>query len=60
MVTIAGHAVDAFGASTSIAGLVASTFIIGTLLGRLIVSHRKQGCPILKQSCLFLLLTTIK
>ena len=35
MVTIAGYAVDKFGASTSTAGLVSSIFIIGTLLGRL-------------------------
>lgn len=35
MVTIAGYAVDEFGASTSTAGLVSSIFIIGTLLGRL-------------------------
>lgn len=36
MVTIAGYAVDEFGASTSTAGLVSSIFIIGTLLGRLV------------------------
>lgn len=35
MVTIAGYAVDQFGASTSTAGLVSSIFIIGTLFGRL-------------------------
>ena len=35
MVTIAGYAVDEFGASTSTAGLVSSIFIIGTLFGRL-------------------------
>ena len=35
MVTIAGYAADEFGASTSMAGLVSSIFIIGTLLGRL-------------------------
>lgn len=35
MVTIAGYAVDEFGASTSTAGLVSSVFIIGTLFGRL-------------------------
>ncbi|MGE7915035.1 MFS transporter [Lysinibacillus xylanilyticus] len=35
MVTIAGYAVEHFGASTSTAGLVSSIFIIGTLLGRL-------------------------
>lgn len=35
MVTIAGFAVDEFGASTSTAGLVSSIFIIGTLFGRL-------------------------
>ncbi|MFJ8518724.1 MFS transporter [Lysinibacillus xylanilyticus] len=35
MVTIAGYAVEHFGASTSTAGLVSSIFIIGTLFGRL-------------------------
>ncbi|MET4560310.1 MFS family permease [Lysinibacillus parviboronicapiens] len=35
MVTIAGYAVEQFGASTSTAGLVSSIFIIGTLFGRL-------------------------
>jgi MFS family permease len=35
MVTIAGYAVDEFGASTGTAGLVSSIFIIGTLFGRL-------------------------
>ena len=35
MVTIAGYAVEEFNASTSIAGLVSSIFIIGTLFGRL-------------------------
>ena len=35
MVTIAGYAVEHFGASTSTAGLVSSIFIIGTLIGRL-------------------------
>nr|WP_263326817.1 MFS transporter [Neobacillus sp. Marseille-Q6967] len=39
MVTIAEHAVEEFGASTSTAGLVASIFIIGTLFGRLLTGR---------------------
>jgi len=39
IVTIAEHAVEEFGASTSTAGLVASIFIIGTLLGRLMTGR---------------------
>ena len=35
IVVIASYAVDEFGASTSTAGLVASIFIVGSLLGRL-------------------------
>lgn len=39
MVTIAGYAVDQFGASTSVAGLVSSIFIIGSLIGRLVTGR---------------------
>ncbi|WP_102345069.1 MFS transporter [Bacillus sp. Marseille-P3661] len=39
IVTIAEYAVIEFGASTSTAGLVASIFIIGTLLGRLVTGR---------------------
>ncbi|MEH7011501.1 MFS transporter [Neobacillus niacini] len=39
MVTIARYAVDQFGASTSIAGLVSSIFIIGSLIGRLVTGR---------------------
>lgn len=35
MVTISSYAVETYGVSTSIAGLVSSIFIIGTLVGRL-------------------------
>jgi hypothetical protein len=35
LVTIAPYAVEKFHASTSVAGLVSSIFIIGTLIGRL-------------------------
>lgn len=39
MVTIAVYAVDAYGASTSEAGLVTGIFIIGVLAGRLIIGR---------------------
>lgn len=39
MVTIAGYSVETYGVSTSVAGLVSSIFIIGTLLGRLVTGR---------------------
>lgn len=39
MVTIAGYAVETYNASTSVAGLVSSIFIIGTLIGRLVTGR---------------------
>ncbi|KGR77309.1 MFS transporter [Ureibacillus sinduriensis] len=39
IVVIAGFAVDKFNASTSIAGLVSSIFIVGSLLGRLLTGR---------------------
>lgn len=39
MVTIAGYAVETYDVSMSIAGLISSIFIIGTLLGRLITGR---------------------
>lgn len=39
LVTIAPYAVEKFNASTSIAGLVSSIFIIGTLIGRLVTGR---------------------
>ena len=39
IVVIAGYAVDVFDASTSTAGLVASIFIVGSLLGRLLTGR---------------------
>lgn len=39
IVVIAGYAVEEFGASTSIAGLVASIFIVGSLLGRFLTGR---------------------
>jgi MFS family permease len=43
MVTIAGYAVEQFHASTSVAGLVSSIFIIGSLIGRLITGRIIEG-----------------
>lgn len=39
MVTIAAYAVEEYGASTSEAGLVTGIFIIGTLIGRLVIGR---------------------
>jgi MFS family permease len=39
MVTIAGFAVEQFNASTSVAGLVSSIFIIGALIGRIVTGR---------------------
>src|SRR5690606_40610338 len=39
VVIIALYAVDAYGASTSQAGLVTGIFIIGTLIGRIIIGR---------------------
>ena len=38
-VTIASFAVDAFGATTDLAGLVAGMFIIGALIGRVVTGR---------------------
>lgn len=43
MVTIAGYAVEQFHASTSVAGLVSSIFIIGSLIGRLVTGRMIEG-----------------
>ena len=43
MVTIAGYAVEQFHASTSVAGLVSSIFIIGSLMGRLVTGRMIEG-----------------
>ncbi|WNS76472.1 MFS transporter [Bacillus sp. DTU_2020_1000418_1_SI_GHA_SEK_038] len=42
IVTIAPYAVEKFDASTSIAGLVSSIFIIGVLIGRLVTGRKIQ------------------
>lgn len=43
MVTIARYATEAFGASTSMAGLVASIYILGVLFGRLVTGRLITG-----------------
>ena len=43
MVTIAGYAVERFDASTSVAGLVSSIFILGSLIGRLVTGRMIEG-----------------
>ncbi len=40
MVTISGYAIDAFGISTSDAGLAAGIFIVGSLIGRIVTGHQ--------------------
>ncbi|WP_020007332.1 MFS transporter [Salinicoccus albus] len=40
MVTISGYAVEAFGISTSLAGLVSGIFIVGSLAGRVLTGHQ--------------------
>ncbi len=42
-VTIASFAVDAFGATTDLAGLVAGMFIIGALIGRVVTGRFIEG-----------------
>ncbi|MEH7276328.1 MFS transporter [Neobacillus vireti] len=43
IVTIGGYAVEQFHASTSVAGLVSSIFIIGSLVGRLLTGRMIEG-----------------
>lgn len=40
MVTISGYAIEAFGISTSNAGLAAGIFIVGSLIGRIVTGHQ--------------------
>lgn len=40
MVTISGYAVEKFGISTSLAGLVSGIFIVGSLVGRVLTGHQ--------------------